>query len=74
MLPSEILCLALTLKYLKVFVGDSDTNVYKPFVDLFPSATHLLCDLKDEVMCDVFGKRLGSYTKDDLVDSESVEE
>ena len=65
---------------MKVFGSYSKTNVYKLFVDLFPSATHLLCDLhmkdnvqsklsylnfnittKDEVMCDVFCKRLGDY-------------
>ena len=91
-LPSEILRLVPALKDLKVFGSDSETNVYQPFVDLFPPATHLLCDLhmknniqsrlsdlkfniteKDEVMCDVFGKRLGDYVKKDLVDSEPVE-
>ena len=65
------------LKDVKVFGSYSKTNVYKLFVDLFPSATHLICDLhmkdsvqsklsylnfnitaKDEVMCDVFRKRL----------------
>ena len=43
--PSEIPRLASALKYLKVFGSDSETNVYKPFVELFPSAKHLLCDL-----------------------------
>ena len=82
---SEILSreiLAPALKDVKVFGSYSKTNVYKLFVDLFPSATHLLCDLhmkdnvqsklsylnfnittKDEVMCDVFCKRLGDYVK-----------
>ena len=87
LLPSEILCLAPALKDLKLFGSDSETNVFKPFVDLFPLATHLLCDLhmkdnvqsklsdlnfniteKDEVMRDVFGKRLGDYVKKDLID------
>ena len=51
MLPSEILRLAPALKDLKVFGSDSETNLYKPFIDLFRSATHLLCDLhmKDNV-------------------------
>ena len=82
LLPREILRLAPALKDVKVFGSYSKTNVYKLFVDLFPSATHLLCDLhmkdnvqsklsylnfnittKDEVMCDVFCKRLGDYVK-----------
>ena len=77
MLPREILHLGPALKDVKVFGSYSKTNVYKLFVDLFPSATHLICDLhmkdsvqsklsylnfnitaKDEVMCDVFRKRL----------------
>ena len=92
MLPSETLRLAPALKDLKVFGSDSETNLYEPFIDLFRSATHLLCDLhikdnvqsklrdlnfnitkKDEVMCDIFGKRLADYVKKGLVD-ESVEE
>ena len=60
---------------MKVFGSSSKKNVYKLFVDLFPSATHLLGDqsklnylnfnitAKDEVMCDAFRKRLGDYVK-----------
>ena len=42
LLLSEILRLPPALKALKVIGSDSETNVCKPFVDLFPSATHLL--------------------------------
>ena len=51
LLLSEILCLVPALKDLKVIGSDSETNVYQPFVDLFSSATHLLCNLymKDNV-------------------------
>ena len=42
LLPSEILRLAPALKDMEVFGCDSEANVFKPFVDLFSSATFIM--------------------------------
>ena len=62
---------------MKVFDSYSKTNVYKLFVDLFPSATHLLCDLhmKDNVQSKLSYLNFNITTKDEVMcDSESIEE
>ena len=77
MLARRILCLAPALKDVKVFGSYSKTNVYKLFVDLFPSATHLLCDLhmKDNVQSKLSYLNFNITTKDEVMcDSESIEE
>ena len=45
-LPSEMLRLELKLAGMRVFGSGSEKNVYKPFSNLFPTAIHLLCDLR----------------------------
>ena len=65
------------LKDVKVFGSYSKTNVYKLFVDLFPSATHLLCDLhmKDNFQSKLSYLNFNITTKDEVMcDSESIEE
>ena len=50
-LTSEMIRLQPSLTNIKVFGSDSETNVYQPFRNLFPSSINLLCNLhmKDNV-------------------------